>query len=153
MIHICAGYSARPMAYPEEHGTKPGTKITVQTASGERLEQFGSRSVLHWTLSHTGRLGVCQLHQSGHTVVFDPEGSWIADKTPTRERESFGILRRHRASWLDLLRTHEPSETDAVLPLRREDAVGTPLVAEDRWEQNESIERKHTQQRPQLSWI
>ena len=53
-----------------------------------------------------------------------------------------------RTFWLDLPRTNEPLKTDAVLPLRREDAVGTP--------QAESMERKHTQQGPlqsQRRWL
>ena len=55
----------------------------------------------------------------------------IAHKTPTRDSDSFGIVRRHRTFSLDVPRTNEPLETGAVImPLRREDAVGTPLVAE-----------------------
>ena len=104
-------------------------KITFQTVSGERLEHFVPRLVPYRNRSHTGQLGinyevtdvrgpgapVSSVNDAEYTAVFSPEGSWIADKTSTQESGSFGIVRRHRTFWLDLRRTHEPLETDAVL--------------------------------------
>ena len=56
-IDSCAGYSACPRTWAQEHGTKLGNKITFRTASGERHENFGSRSVPHWNPLSDGTVG------------------------------------------------------------------------------------------------
>ena len=106
-----------------------------QTASGEILDHYGSKMV-PYDLGSFGHLGinyevtdvngpfaaVSSMNDSGLTVVFTPNGSWVSSEAPPRPTERVDMVRESRTFWLDVPRTTE-GQLSHLIPLKLEQAA------------------------------
>ena len=97
-----AARSACPQDYAMDRPMVPSSnKLAFQTASGEILESYGSKTV-PYDLGDFGQLcincevtdvdgpvaAVASMNDAGLTVVFTPEGSWVSIEAPGPQSES-----------------------------------------------------------------
>ena len=136
-----AARSACPKSYAADRPTVPSSRqLAFQTASGEILDHYGTKMV-PYDLGNFGHLGinyevtdvngpvaaVSSMNDSGLTVVFTPNGSWVSNEAPPRPTERVDMVREQRTFWLDVPRSTE-SQLSHLMPLRQEQAAAPALV-------------------------
>lgn len=131
-----AARSACPQSYAADRPTVSSSRqLAFQTASGEILDHYGSKMV-PYDLGNFGHLGinyevtdvngpvaaVSSMNDSGLTVVFTPNGSWVCSEAPPRPTERVDMVRESRIFWLDVPRSVE-SQLSHLMPLKLEQAA------------------------------
>ena len=131
-----AARSACPQSYAADRPTVPSSRqLAFQTASGEILDHYGSKMV-PYDLGNFGHLGinyevtdvngpvaaVSSMNDSGLTVVFTPNGSWVCSEAPPRPTERVDMVRESRTFWLDVPRSAE-GQLSHLMPLKLEQAA------------------------------
>ena len=131
-----AARSACPQSYAADRPTVSSSRqLAFQTASGEILDHYGSKMV-PYDLGNFGHLGinyevtdvngpvaaVSSMNDSGLTVVFTPNGSWVCSEAPPRPTERVDMVRESRTFWLDVPRSAE-SQLSHLMPLKLEQAA------------------------------
>ena len=159
MVDSGAAHSACPSDYANEHEVREvQRKIQFQTASGELLEHHGEKLVPYMaqesivgnsyqvTAVEGPVAAVSSLNDSGMTVVFSPQGTWVCDETPLKPAGSIELKRENRTFWMDLPRA-DSGKVQRMMALRREQPVeqveqiaGNPAIEEKRQEMSPSAD-------------